>query len=130
MLTNLFLRPMKGEFELTAIKDRLDLMADVFVDPLGSGMYLVCGLPEAKEMYRDKRVEDPSRFPYVCLIDVTPEQVTVLQENGTAEQLRSARELVSWILQRFACHIEDDYKADITELYREVGVGAFYPKGL
>jgi len=77
MLTNLILRPMKGEFELTAIKDRLDLMADVFVDPLGSGMYLVCGLPEAKEMYRDRRVKDPSRFPYVCLIDVTPEQVSV-----------------------------------------------------
>lgn len=130
MAKNLTVSPMVGTFDVNAIEAYLDGCQDVFRDPLGTGKYLMCGVPEAVSYLREKRLKDPSRFPYVCLIQVEPEYVHMFQEMSDAEKLRSARAFLSWLCEHFDCRIQDEYGRDLTELYRTEGIDAFYPPGL
>jgi hypothetical protein len=62
MVHSVFLYPLEGQLDVASIERFLAQQPDVLIDPLGTGIYLVCGLPEAVETYRDLRLADPSRF--------------------------------------------------------------------
>ena len=100
------------------------------VDPPGSGIYLVCGVPESKEFMRDERLAKPSEFPYAVLITLKTDCINVFQEYGNALRLRSARSIVRWLLDQTQSRIEDEYRNDWTERVAQQGVGVLYPQQL
>jgi hypothetical protein len=102
----------------------------VLLDPLGTGVYLVCGSPESIEFMRDRRLATPSEFPYAVLVTVKPDCINVLQEYANKLRLRSARNIVSWLLERKRCRIQDGYRNDWTERVAQQGVDALYPEQL
>jgi hypothetical protein len=130
MVDSIFLYPVDGSLDVASIERFLNRQTDVLLDPLGTGTYLVCGVPEAKEILRDKRISNPSEFPYTVLVTVTSERVNVFQEYGNKEELRSARNLVTWILEHAQCCIQDEYYKDWTEQVAQQGVGVLYPSQL
>jgi hypothetical protein len=127
---SVFSYPVEGCLDVEAIARFLARQQDVLLDPLGTGIYLVCGLPVAVEWYRDRRLADPSEFPYVVLVTAKPEWVNVFQEYGDEDRLRSARDIVRWIIEHNRCRIEDEYRADWTDKVARDGVGVLYPEQL
>lgn len=130
MAKNLILLPARGTFEVEDIKEYLHGRKDVFLDPLGTGIYLMCGVPEAVEYRRQERLQDSARFPYMCLVQVEPERVHIIQEMADAEELRSARAFLRWMCERFVCRIRDDYGQDLTERCGAGDIDKLYPPGL
>ena len=127
MTRNLYLTPTKSPFDVDTIRVRLDAQPDVFLDPLGTGTYLLCGIPEAVPARFAERVADPSRFPYLCLLRVAPKQVQVDQEYADTYGLRSAMEFMRWLWNDFEFTIREDGGADYTDLVRREGIEALYP---
>ena len=130
MVDSIFLYSVEGSFDVAAIKLFLEQQPDVLLDPLGTGIYLVCGLPESIEFMRDERLTKPSEFPYAVLVTVKPDCVNVFQEHGNKVRLRSARSIVRWLVERTRCRIEDEFSNDWTERVRQAGVEVLYPKQL
>jgi hypothetical protein len=130
MTANVYLYPTDGPLDVQGITSFVSSRADVLRDPAGSDVYIIAGVPEAKAAYRRARLQDRSRFPYTARITVDTECVHVAQEFGDAPQLRSARALVSWILQHQPCRIEDEYGTDWTDRVAREGVGVLYPETL
>ena len=130
MMNSIFLYPIDGSFDVAAVEQFLATRSDVLLDPVGSGIYMVCGLPEAKKEYRKRRLADPSRFPYVVLVTVKPDHVNVFQEYGDEDRLRSARDIVRWIIEHNRCRVEDEYREDWTERVAQQGAGVLYPAQL
>jgi hypothetical protein len=91
---------------------------------------MVCGIPEAKKTLRDRRLADPSRFPYTVLITVDSEEVRVKQEYGDEDSLRNARDFVRWMVETCRCRIVDDYGTDWTERVAKEGVSVLYPANI
>jgi hypothetical protein len=127
MTRNLYLTPIEGEFDAVRIRERLEAQPDVFLDPNGTGTYVICGIPDAVPHLWRKRHEDPSRFPYACLLRVAPERVQVDQEMADAEELRSALEFMRWMWSNFTFAIREDGGADFTEECRVHGIEFLYP---
>jgi hypothetical protein len=130
MVNSVFLYPIDGNFDVAAIEQFLAHQPDVLLDPLGTGKYLVCGVPGAKEVYREERIENPTEFPYVVLVTVKPDCVNIYQEWGDEDRLRSARNIVRWLVEHNQCRIADDYYRDWTERVAKEGVGVLYPERL
>lgn len=130
MVQSVFLFPVEGTFDLAPVHAYLGQLPDVLIDPVGTGVYMVCGLPEAVEAYRERRLEDPSEFPYVVLVTVKPEWINVFQEYGDEDRLRSAREIVRWLLAHTQARIEDEVREDWTARVASEGVDVLYPATL
>jgi len=130
MVDSVFLYPIEGNLDVAPIEAFLTQQPDVLLDPLGTGTYLVCGIPEVKELLREQRLANPSEFPYVVLITLKPERVNVYQKWGDEDGLRSARGIVRWVLERNSCRIQDEYYNDWTERVAQQGVEVLYPKQL
>jgi hypothetical protein len=127
MVCSVFLYPIDDGFDVEAVKRHLDAMPDVFLDPLGTLTYIVCGVPEAVEACRDERIAEPDRFPYSVLVTVKPDVIKVVQEYGDEYELRSARIFVGWVIEHYPCLIKDEYRFDWTEQVWRDGVGVLYP---
>ncbi|MEZ4361554.1 MAG: hypothetical protein R3B48_15310 [Kofleriaceae bacterium] len=127
MVNSVFLYPVDSTFDPAPIEAFLAARPDVVMDPLGSGIFMVCGIPEAVDGYREQRLEDPTQFPYVVLVTVKPEYVNVFQEYGDEDRLRSARAFVRWMLQHAPCRVEDEYREDLTAKVASEGVQVLYP---
>lgn len=127
MVTSVFLRPMDGELDVAAIEAYLAAQPDVIRDPLGTAAWMVCGLEEAVEAYRDARVSDPSEFPCVALIHVAADSVNVFQEYADEDKLRSARKFVRWMLARYRCRVEDEYQRSWTAEAQASNAEVLYP---
>ena len=133
MVHSVFLYPVEGALDVASIERFLAQRPDVVVDPLGTGIYMVCGLLEAVEVYRDRRLEDPSEFPYMVLVTVKPEWVNVFQEYGDEDGLRSALDIVSWMIQHNHVRVMDEYQEDWTDKVAKEGVRGvrvLYPEQL
>lgn len=130
MVHSVFLYPVNGTFDVASIERFLAQQPDVLPDPLGTGTYIVCGIPEAKEVVYNERVAKPSQFPYAVLVMVKPECVNVFQEYGDEDGLRSARNIVQWILEHEHCRVQDGYYENWTERVAQQGVGVLYPEWL
>lgn len=130
MVHSVFLYPTGDGFDVDPVKRYLEAMPDVFLDPLGTPTYIVCGVPEAVELCRDERIEEPDRFPYSVLVIVKPDVINVVQEYGDEYELRSARAFVRWVIERQPCLVKDEYRFDWTEQVRREGVGVLYPPQL
>jgi hypothetical protein len=130
MVDSVFLYPIAGHLDVASIEAFLAQQPDVLLDPLGTGTYLVCGVPEAKEVLGDKRLANPSEFPYTVLITVTPERMNVFQEYGDKEELRSARNIVRWVIGHDRCRVQDEYYNDWTDRVAQQGVEVLYPERL
>lgn len=126
MASNLFFRPIEGAFDVASIREYLDSQPDVVEDPHGTAYYLVCGIPEAVQNRWETRKGDPSRFPRACLIEVTPDQITLVQESADDDELRSALEFARWMWRHFSFTVHDYYGNDVTEQCRE-GIESLYP---
>jgi hypothetical protein len=61
---------------------------------------------------------------------VKPECVNVFQEYGDEDELRSARNIVRWILTHERCRIQDGYDEDWTERVAQQGADVLYPEWL
>src|SRR5262249_5170743 len=99
MVHSVFLYPVNGSFDVASIERFLVQQPDVLVDPLGTGTYIVCGVPEAKDWLSKERLANPGEFPYAVLVTVKSDQINVFQEYGDKAKLRSARDIVKWILE-------------------------------
>src|SRR5882757_11295957 len=107
MVDSVFLYPLEGSFDVLAIEHFLAQQPDVLLDPLGTGIYLVCGSPASIDFMRDERIARPSEFPYAVLITLKPDCINVLQELANRLRLRSARNIVRWLLEHTRCQIGD-----------------------
>ena len=130
MVYSVFLYPVEGSIDVAVVEQFLAKQPDVLLDPVGSGIYMVCGVPAAKKLYRKLRLEDPSRFHYAVLVTVKPEYVNVFQEYGDEARLRSARDIVRWVIEHLRVRIEDEYGADWTERVAQDGIRVLYPEKL
>jgi hypothetical protein len=130
MVHSIFLYPIEGNFDVVAIETFLAQRPDVLLDPLGTATYLVCGTPDAKEVFREKRLTNPSEFPYVTLMTVKSDEVNIFQEYGTKSGLRSARSIACWLLKHTRCRVADGYGDDWTERVSQHGVNVLYPEYL
>jgi len=130
MVYSVFLYPLEGSFDVESIERFLARQPDVMLDPLGTGIYLVCGVPEAKDVFREERLANPSEFPYAVLVTVRPESINVFQEYGNRSRLRSARNIVRWVIEHNRCSVKDEYREDWTERVAQQGVGILYPERL
>jgi hypothetical protein len=126
MVHSVFLYPASDEFDIEPIKRYLEAKPDVFLDPLGTRTYIVCGGPEAVDIRRKKRIERPDRFPCSVLVTVEPDVINVVQEYGDEYDLRSARDFVAWVIERQRCLIKDEYQFDWTEQLQREGVSVLY----
>src|SRR5882757_8713007 len=100
MMSSIFFYPIEGSLNVTAIGQYLTQQPDVLLDPLGSGTYIICGLPnveEIKEIIRKERLANPLEFPYSVLVTVASDELNVFQEYGDDGQLRSSRNFVRWL---------------------------------
>jgi hypothetical protein len=127
---SVFIYPTNDAFDVDPVKRYLDSKPDVFLDPLGTPTYVVCGVPEAVEVCRDARIEEPDRFPNAVLVTVQPDVINVFQEYGDDYDLRSARDFVRWIIEQQPCLVKDEYDRDWTEQVQREGVGVLYPPWL
>jgi hypothetical protein len=127
MPRNLILFPIKGTFDIADIQGYLDAQPDVFIDPHGTGIYVVCGLPDAVPYHQSARQDDPSRFPYAGLVHLGSDIVRVTQEMADEDELRSTMEFVKWMWSRFECRVRDEYGQDFTEQCRRDGIDSLYP---
>ena len=127
MVTNLFMSPTTGEFDVAAIRSYLDAQPDTFADPHGTGFYIIGGMPEAVQGLWEELKQDATRFPYAALVEVTPKQVTLVQEFANQYNLRSALEFARWMWSRGNVVVRDYYGRDVTEDCRTEGVDALYP---
>ena len=130
MVHSLFLYPVDGGFDVTSVERFLAEQPDVLLDPLGTGTYLVCGRVDTKALIRDERLANPSELPYSVLVTVEPEHVNVFQEYGDESQLRSARNIVGWIIEHNRCRVGDGNGNDWTERVAHRGVEVLYPDQL
>ncbi len=130
MVYSIFLHPTSGSFDIESFHKLLTQRSDALLDPLGSGIFMVCGLPEALEWARNKRINDPSQFPYCVLITLKPEEINVFQEFGDEAELRSAREFVKTVIDETGCEVKDEYGTSWTERVRQEGVSVLYPANL
>lgn len=130
MVDSIFLHPLVDSFDVPAIEQYLAQQPDVLLDPLGSGIYLVCGSPESIEFMRDERIAKPTEFPYAVLITVNPDCINVLQEFANRSRLKSARNIVRWLLAHTRCRVEDGLYNDWTARVAEHGVDVLYPETL
>jgi hypothetical protein len=130
MVHSVFLYPVDGSLDVETIERFLAQHQDVLLDPLGTGTYLVCGTSDAKEVFREERLANSAEFPYVVLVTVKPDHVNVFQEYGNKSGLRSARNIVRWILEHARCRVGDGYGDDWTERVAQHGVGVLYPEQL
>jgi hypothetical protein len=127
MTRNLFLTPVQGEFDSLRIRERIESQPDVFLDPHGTGTYVICGIPDAVPHLWRKRRQDPSRFPYACLVRVAPDRVQVEQQMADTEELRSTLEFMRWMWSNFTFTIREDGGGDFTEQCRVHGIEFLYP---
>lgn len=127
MTRNLFLTPVEGEFDILRIREGLESQPDVFLDPHGTGTYVICGIPNTVPHLWRKRRQDPSRFPYACLVRVASDRVQVNQEMAGTEELRSTLELMRWMWSNFTFTVREDGGADFTEQCRVQGIESLYP---
>ena len=126
----MFLYPTGDGFDVDPVKRYLEAKPDVFLDPLGTPTYIVCGVAEAVELCRDERIEEPDRFPYAVLVVVKPDVINVVQEYGDEYELRSARDFVCWLIEQQPCLVKDEYRFDWTEQVQRDGVRVLYPPQL
>lgn len=126
MARNLVLSPIGSHFDITAIHAYLDAQPDIFIDPHGTGIYVVAGTPEAVPNRESARLQDPSRFPRAGYITVTPDSVAVDQEMADEDELRSIMEFLRWLWKRHEFTARDDYEQDFTEQFRTEGVETLY----
>ncbi|HEX2690921.1 MAG TPA: hypothetical protein VHN14_30115 [Kofleriaceae bacterium] len=63
MVHSVFLYPTNDGVDVDPVKRYLEARPDVILDPLGTPTYIVCGGPESVAVCRDKRIEEPDRFP-------------------------------------------------------------------
>jgi hypothetical protein len=127
MVTNLFMSPTRGEFDVAAIRSYLDTQPDAFADPHGTDFYIIGGMPEAVQGLWEERKQDATRFPYAALIEVTPKQVTLVQEFANQYNLRSALEFSRWMWTRGNLVVRDYYGRDVTGDCLTEGIDALYP---
>lgn len=127
MIYSIFLYPISDKFDIDPVKAYLDAKPDVFLDPLGKPIYVLCGDPEAVEYMRDARISNPDEFPYSVLITVQADMINIFQEYGDKPELRSARDFVRWVIEHQPCLIKDEYRHDWTEQVQREGVGVLYP---
>lgn len=130
MVDSVFLYPVEGSLDVASFERFLAQQPDVLLDPLGTGTYLVCGVQQAREVFRDQRLANPSEFPYVVLVTVNSERMNIYQEWGDEDGLRSARNIVRWVIEHNRCRIVDEYYKDWTEQVAQHGVGVLYPEQL
>lgn len=127
MAWNLLFRPSDGAFDIAAIRSYLDAQPDIVADPHGTDYYIICGLPELVQSRWEARMEDSSRFPRACLVRLSPEQVTLLQESANSHELRSALAFAQWLWEHSDSRVLDSYGVDVTERCQADGVAALYP---
>lgn len=127
MVHSVFLYPVGGGFDVGRIVTYLARRPDCLLDPLGTGVFLVCGNPQALRVNRERRLADPSRFPYAVLVTLKQDGINVYQEYGDEQRLRNARDIVGWIIARQPCRIEDEYGKDWSDRVAREGVDVLYP---
>ena len=111
-------RPVQGEFDVAQVNDYLAGLGYSLRDPIRQDITIVASTLEGREYALALRSRNPpANLPYLLLVSVKPEQITVDQLTGK-EELELARKFVGWLTENYNCHVRDDYDHDLTENYR------------
>jgi hypothetical protein len=118
---------LKTEFG-SDVRSLLLKMQDAILDPIGTGEVMLIGSSDREVLahYLEKRVENPTRFPYCARVTTGDTEVVVCQEYADKEQLISSRAFVAWVLAHYDCEVRDNYGKDWTSRVKAEGVDVLY----
>lgn len=122
---NLVVRPSDGLFDVAEARAFLERRPDVVPSPVGAHKYLLVEDPETADLTFERWFADPNRTPYVAVVRLTTDYVTVSQEYQSHHE-RAALALLRWLIERHDVRIVHDGYADYTDQIREHGIEAFY----
>lgn len=112
MITDLFLEPQSGEFDVRSIRDFIEALPFVVRCTKQPFSFMVV---EDKDMLDDAiadRQRDDRRFPApVLLIDVHPKRIDM---SYRLSPLESGRIFVAWLRDHYAIRIRDEDYNDVT----------------
>ena len=115
MAETLFLAPRTDVFDVTEIARFVSGLGYAVEDPARRNRFAIFADQDESARFAANRVADPkSSLPYVCVIEVAPDCVTVYQLCEAAE-LEFAKQFVKWLLSRYRCTVSDDEGDDLTE---------------
>ena len=115
MAETLFLAPQTGAFDVTEIARFVSGLGYAVEDSSKRNRFAVFADQDESTRFVAKRVADPKiTLPYVCVIEIAPDCVTVSQLCEAAE-LAFAKQFVAWLLSRYRCTVSDDEGDDLTE---------------
>src|ERR1700712_2320546 len=101
----LFLEPQTGQFDVRALAKFVSTLGNAGEDPLQPNMFAIFSDQDEAATFADERLADPKgTLPYVCLIRLTPNRVTVNQLCVQAE-LAFAKQVVAWLLSRYPVRV-------------------------
>ena len=113
----LIFRPLQGSFDVAQVNDYLSRLGYSVRDPIRSELTIVASTAETRDYAIKLRTAvPPGNLPYLLLVSVAPDEVTVDQMTKQAE-LELANQFTTWLSQHYACSVRDDYDHDLTETY-------------
>ncbi len=111
----LFLEPRSGAFDVAEVSRFAAGLGHAVEDAARRNRFAIFADPAEASHFAAARAADlKGQLPYVCLITVEPERVTVSQLCEAAE-LAFAKQFVKWLLSRYRCSVSDDGGDDLTE---------------
>ncbi len=111
----LYFKPVSGVFDVEQIAARIATLGYSFRDHIDPTTFVICQDEESRQEFQSRRhLDPPEGFPYVLLIEVRPDQVTMYQMPGTPYD-ELAREFIAWLSQQQPLQVTNDSDTDLTE---------------
>jgi hypothetical protein len=113
MITDIVIRPTKGQFETAAIEARLEKIPHTARDPVEGIDYMIAYSDEALARALEERRNTPDEFSLsVILVSVVPQQIIIAYRAADPEPMRA---FVNWLRERYDVSILDEEFNDLTE---------------
>jgi hypothetical protein len=110
-------------FDAAKVAEGLRAQFDTVQDPLGSAWCMLTGAFDGYDINKKQRLAKPTEFPLMTtLVMVESNAIVITQTYANAEQNRSTRNFVAWLLTLYDFRIQDDYGKDRTEEFRQEGM--------
>jgi len=111
----LVFRPRTGVFDTEAVAAHIAGLGFSFRDAADPTRFVVTADAAARDDFQAARLADPdSSFPYVLLIEVTPERIAV-SPSAFEDEETLTRDFLTWLMGRYACDIFNEEGTDLSE---------------
>jgi hypothetical protein len=106
--------PQSGQFDTNAVANRIATLGFSFQDQTDPTMFVVAASAGARDAFQEARHTNPDGgFPYVPLIKVTPDQITLVPINDEDYADLSA-DFLAWLLATQPCRLYNDEGTNLT----------------